>query len=153
VLLQVVDLGIDARKPLTTKQVGEVAHWRTRVEDLLPSRLVPRPAGQTRHQSDQSSRQFGAVLPSSGTARQWFCWTRPKRASHCRRRVRGLVATPARCVPKRRPPPDGSRPDPSIIGPPCHRLNRGGDRRLNRALHMAVVMELTRLRGHSDLER
>lgn len=30
-LLRVVDLGIDARKPLTAKQVSEVARWRTRV--------------------------------------------------------------------------------------------------------------------------
>ncbi len=33
-LLRVADLGIDARKPLTARQVSEVARWRTRVEDL-----------------------------------------------------------------------------------------------------------------------
>ena len=33
-LLRVVDLGIDARKPLTPTQVAEVARWRTRSEDL-----------------------------------------------------------------------------------------------------------------------
>jgi hypothetical protein len=33
-LLRVAALGIDARKPLTTNQIGEVARWRTRVEDL-----------------------------------------------------------------------------------------------------------------------
>lgn len=33
-LLRVLDLGIDARKPLTSKQVGEASKWRTRVEDV-----------------------------------------------------------------------------------------------------------------------
>ncbi|MGZ4532861.1 MAG: IS110 family transposase, partial [Mycobacteriaceae bacterium] len=33
-LLRVVDLGIDTRKPLTSKQVREVSRWRTRDEDL-----------------------------------------------------------------------------------------------------------------------
>ncbi len=33
-VLRVVDLGIDARKPLTAKQVREVARWRSRAEDL-----------------------------------------------------------------------------------------------------------------------
>ena len=33
-LLRVVDPGIDARKPLTSKQVREVSRWRTREEDL-----------------------------------------------------------------------------------------------------------------------
>ena len=33
-LLRVVDLGIDARKPLISKQVREVSRWRTRDEDL-----------------------------------------------------------------------------------------------------------------------
>jgi transposase len=33
-LLRVAAPGIDARKPLTTSQIGEVARWRARVEDL-----------------------------------------------------------------------------------------------------------------------
>ncbi len=33
-LLRMAILGIDARKPLTASKIGEVARWRTRVEDL-----------------------------------------------------------------------------------------------------------------------
>lgn len=48
-LLRVVDLGIDARKPLTGQQIREVAAWRTRsreVADTSPRRrLAPRPSG------------------------------------------------------------------------------------------------------------
>ena len=33
-LLRVVDLGLDARKPLTTSQVGEIVPWRSRTEDI-----------------------------------------------------------------------------------------------------------------------
>ena len=33
-LLRVLDLGIDARKPLTSKQIAEIAKWRTRTEDI-----------------------------------------------------------------------------------------------------------------------
>lgn len=41
-LLRVVDLGIDARKPLTAKQINEVARWRARAEELALPRPVPR---------------------------------------------------------------------------------------------------------------
>lgn len=34
-LLRVVALGVDARKPLTGKQVIEVAHWRSRAEPIV----------------------------------------------------------------------------------------------------------------------
>lgn len=33
-LLRVLNLGIDARKPLTGKQITEVVKWRTRTEDI-----------------------------------------------------------------------------------------------------------------------
>ena len=33
-LLRVLYLGIDARKPLTSKQIAEIAKWRTRTEDI-----------------------------------------------------------------------------------------------------------------------
>ncbi len=36
-LLRMTTLGIDARKPLTARQIGEAARWRTRAEDLATS--------------------------------------------------------------------------------------------------------------------
>jgi hypothetical protein len=43
-LLRVVDLGIDARRPLTGKQIAEISRWRTRTEAIeLPRRCQPHP--------------------------------------------------------------------------------------------------------------
>ena len=36
-LLRILDLGTDARRPLTNTQITEVASWRNRVADLAPS--------------------------------------------------------------------------------------------------------------------
>ncbi|MFF2489009.1 transposase [Microbacterium sp. NPDC058062] len=33
-LLRTVDLGVDARRPLSARQIADVTRWRTRVEDL-----------------------------------------------------------------------------------------------------------------------
>ncbi|KBZ57139.1 hypothetical protein K875_05657 [Mycobacterium [tuberculosis] TKK-01-0051] len=44
-LLRTAVLGIDARKPLTASQIGEVARWRTRAEDLATTPLAPRQSG------------------------------------------------------------------------------------------------------------
>jgi transposase len=36
-LLRILDLGIDARKPLAASQISEVSRWRTCAEDLAPA--------------------------------------------------------------------------------------------------------------------
>lgn len=52
-LLRVTDLGIDARKPLSARQVSEVAHWRARAEALAVANRSHRgrPASQTRQRT------------------------------------------------------------------------------------------------------
>ena len=147
-LLRVVDLGIDARKPLTARQVGEVARWRRRGEDLATAtardeavRLARRvvdldeeiAANQARITALIRDSKAAVLLEKIGigpvtVAVVYAAW------SHSRRvRSEAAFATLA-----------GVSPIPASSGNTTrHRLNRGGDRRLNRALHMAVVTRMT----------
>jgi transposase len=147
-LLRVVDLGVDARKPLTTRQVTEVARWRTRVEDLalataraeavrLAKRVVDLggelAANQARITDLIRSSKAAVLLDKNGigpvtVAVVLAAW------SHSGR-VRSEAAFAALA---------GVNPIPASSGNTTrHRLNRGGDRRLNRALHMAVITRMT----------
>jgi transposase len=147
-LLRVVDLGIDARKPLTSKQVLEVSRWRTRDEDLgaataraetvrLAKRVVE--AGEDLKSNATSMtvllrQSLAAVLlEKTGigpvtAAIALTAWSHPGR-------VRSEAAFA--CL-------AGVNPIPASSGNTTrHRLNRGGDRRLNRALHMATIVRMT----------
>ena len=147
-LLRVADLGVDARKPLTARQVGEVARWRTRVEDLATAtargeavRLAKRvtdldselTANQSRLTELIRDSKAAVLLDKIGigpvtVAIVYAAW------SHSGR-VRSEAAFAALA---------GVNPIPASSGNTTrHRLNRGGDRRLNRALHMAVITRMT----------
>ncbi len=147
-LVRVVDLGIDARKPLTAKQIAEVARWRTRGEDLavatarteairLGKRVVDLAGEITANQARITAliRQSRAavLLDKIGigpvtVAIVYAAWSHPGR-------VRSEAAFAALA---------GVNPIPASSGNTTrHRLNRGGDRRLNRALHMAVITRMT----------
>lgn len=147
-LLRVVDLGIDARKPLTTKQVGEVARWRARAEALATAvaraeaiRLARRVAGldeelkanQTQLTDLIRSSKAATLLDKPGigpvtVAVVLAAWSHPGR-------IRSEAAFAALA---------GVSPIPASSGNTTRRrLNRGGDRRLNRALHMAVITRMT----------
>ena len=148
-LLRVADLGIDARKPLTVSQIGEVARWRTRSEDLatltaraesvrLAKRVVAlnEDLAVNHNQMTVLIRESKAaeLLDRTGigpvtVAVVYAAW------SHVGR-VRSEAAFAALA---------GVNPIPASSGNTTrHRLNRGGDRRLNRALHMAVITRMTR---------
>lgn len=147
-LVRVVDLGIDARKPLTAKQVGEVARWRARAEDLatvtaraeavrLAKRVTDLDEELTANQTQMTDLIRGSkaapLLNKTGigpvtAAVVVAAW------SHAGR-VRSEAAFAALA---------GVNPIPASSGNTTrHRLNRGGDRRLNRALHMAVITRMT----------
>ncbi len=147
-LLRVVDLGIDARKPLTARQISEVARWRTRVEDLavavaraeavrLAKRIADLDAELTANQAQMTrlirDSKAAVLLDKTGigpvtVAVVLAAW------SHSGR-VRSEAAFAALA---------GVSPIPASSGNTTrHRLNRGGDRRLNRALHMAVITRMT----------
>lgn len=146
-LLRIVDLGIDARKPLTTKQINEISRWRNRAEDLATAtaraealRLARRvvtldgelAANHQRIQSLVQATPAAELLERTGVgpviaAIAISTWSHPGR-------VRSEAAFA--CL-------AGVNPIPASSGNTTrHRLNRGGDRRLNRALHMAVVTRM-----------
>jgi len=151
-LVRVADLGIDARRPLTGKQITEVSKWRTRAEELglataraeavrlakrvvaLEEELAANQASLTALISQSPAR---GLLEKNGigpvtAAIALTAW------SH-QGRVRSEAAFASLA---------GVNPIPASSGNTVrHRLNRGGDRRLNRALHMATV---TRMRMDPD---
>jgi transposase len=147
-LLRVIDLSIDARKPLTARQVSEVARWRTRSEDLATAtaraeaiRLAKRIVELDEEIVANRARITGLIRDSKAAvlldkigigpvtvAIVYAAW------SHSGR-VRSEAAFAALA---------GVNPIPASSGNTTrHRLNRGGDRRLNRALHMAVITRMT----------
>jgi transposase len=147
VLLRAIDLGIDARKPLTDTQTTEISHWRARDEELALSTAraeAVRPAkrittldaelkdNHTRTTELLESSPAAPLLEETGigtvtAAVVYTAW------SHLGR-VRSEAAFAALA---------GVNPIPASSGNTVrHRLNRGGDRRLNSALHMATVVRM-----------
>src|SRR5690625_483827 len=146
-LLRTADLGLDVRRPLTSGQIVEVAAWRSRSETLalstaraeacrLAKRIRVLDAELAENSSDlektlQQSKA-GPLLDLAGVgpvtaAVAYSAW------SH-RGRLRDEAAFAALA---------GVSPIPASSGNTTrHRLNRGGDRRLNRALHMATVTRM-----------
>lgn len=147
-LLRTATLGIDARKPLTTSQIGEVARRLSRAEDLatitaraeavrLAKRVVDLSEQLAANQAQMidliHASKAAALLDKTGigpvtAAVVYTAW------SHAGR-VRSEAAFAALA---------GVNPIPASSGNTIrHRLNRGGDRRPNRALHMAVITRVT----------
>ena len=146
-LLRSVDLDIDARHALTLDQITTVAHWRTRREEQSAStarieatRLAKRITTLNIELKDNHVRIIemlkatpaAALLEETGigpvnAAVVYTVWSHPGR-------VRSEAAFAALA---------GVNPIPASSGNTVrHRLNRGGDRRLNSALHMAVVVRM-----------
>jgi transposase len=147
-LLRVANLGVDARRPLTVSQIGEVARWRTRVEDLATItaraeavRLAKRVVDLNEQLATNHTQMIDLIHASKASALLDKTGIGPVTVaviytawSHAGR-VRSEAAFAALA---------GVNPIPASSGNTVrHRLNRGGDRRLNRALHMAVVTRMT----------
>jgi transposase len=150
-LLRITDLGIDARKALTRKQIDAISTWRSRSEDVTMQtcrqeavRLAKRIRALDAELIDNRKALDSAVgsvapelpeLPGVGSvvaASVLIAWSHPGR-------VRSEAAFAALA---------GTCPIPASSGNTMrHRLNRGGDRRLNRALTTIV---LVRMRTHPD---
>lgn len=147
-LLRAVDLGLDARKPLTATQVAEIARWRARHEDIgittaraeavrLAKRIttlddeLAENTTATSALLDQSPAK--ALLDKTGIGPVTAAVAIAAWSHDGRLRDEAAFASLA-----------GVNPIPASSGNTVrHRLNRGGDRRLNRALHMAVVNRMT----------
>ncbi len=151
-LLRAHDLGIDARGPLTTTQTRTINAWRTRDEPLVQQiarteaiRLAARILELDQQLKDNNKTLHALVTehapdllnePGIGpytAAVILTAWSYPGR-------IRSEAAF-ARLA--------GTAPIPASSGNHAdhHRLDRGGDRRLNRALHIAT---LVRMRQHDE---
>jgi transposase len=149
-LLRTIDLGIDTRKALSHSQFKVVAAWRDRREDSVVRtcrqeaiRLAKRIAALDGELVDNRKALDAAVeevapelceLPGVGSvvaACVLTAWSHPGR-------VRSEAAFAALA---------GTCPIPASSGNTLrHRLNRSGDRRLNRALTTVVIV---RMRTHA----
>lgn len=147
-LLRGSELGIDARHALTGKQITAVAGWRTRTDELaiataraeavrLAKRITVLDAELAGNQANLRAlikdSKAAPLLDKTGigpvtAAVVLTVWSHPGRV-----RSEAAFASLA-----------GVNPIPASSGNTVrHRLNRGGDRRLNRALHMAVITRMT----------
>lgn len=145
-LLRTHALGIDARKRLTKAQIQTVAAWRPRREGLGQAtaraeavRLAQR-IGQLDQELKDNQQRLGALVaehapalldkPGIGpvtAATVLRVWSHPGRI-----RSEAAFAQIA-----------GACPIPASSGKTCrHRLNRGGDRQLNQALHTIVLARI-----------
>lgn len=147
-LLRGHDLGLDARSSLTSTQIKEVAGWRTRVSETVGTATARARAVRLarriidldvelrdnhRQLKELVQDQAPVLLEQQGVgpvvaAVVLATWSHPGR-------IKSAAAFSAIA---------GVAPIPASSGnTQRHRLNRGGDRRLNRALHTIV---LTRMR-------
>lgn len=144
--LRVHDLGIDARKALTLTQIRTIAGWRARAEDEATAMLREVAIDQaktilaldlrlksnlaqleklTLEHAPELRAMFG-VGPVAA-AKVVAAWSHPGRVHS--EAAFAMIA--------------GAAPIPASSGnTDRHRLNRGGDRQLNRALHNIVTTRL-----------
>lgn len=147
-LVRTNDLGIDARRKLTPPQIEEVSRWREREEELALSIARAEAVRLAKHildldeQLKSNEQKLDELVKVSEAAplleEKGF---RAVTAAKClvawshEGRVRSEAAFA--CL-------AGVNPIPASSGNTVrHRLNRGGDRRLNSALHMAAITRMT----------
>jgi len=144
--VRTVDLGVDARRPLTARQITMIAAWRDRDEEATTAtcrREAVRLARRVRTLDEDLARSRADIteliaqdtpqlLELSGVgavvaASVLIAWSHPGRV-----RSEAAMASPA-----------GTCPIPASSGNTVrHRLNRGGDRRLNRALTTITIVRM-----------
>lgn len=151
-LLRTNDLGIDARGPLTAAQIGQASRWQHRTEPLalatargeavrLARRILELEDALTVNHARLSelitASPAAPLLEETGigaytAAVVITAWSHPGR-------VRNDAAFAALA---------GVNPIPASSGNTTrHRLNRGGDRRLNKALHYIAITRMSRHPG------
>lgn len=152
-LVRTHELGIDARRKLTATQISTMAAWRTRAGERIDLAVA-------RAQAVRLARRLldlGSDLKANERQlRELVTTTRPDLLEH-----RGVGAISAATVLVAWSHPGrvhseaafaaiaGTAPIPASSGNTTrHRLNPGGDRRLNRALH-TIVMTRTRTDPHT----
>lgn len=152
-LLRVHDLGVDARTPLTAAQIAEAAHWRAHREPLADqvaraeaTRLTNRIHALDGELADNTTRLRELVQISQAAPLLDKIGIGPVTAATCLAawshagRVHSEAAFASLA---------GVNPIPASSGNTTgrYRLNRGGDRRLNRVLYFVAI---TRMTHHPD---
>ncbi|WP_017611538.1 transposase, partial [Nocardiopsis xinjiangensis] len=153
-LLRTHALGLDARKALTTAQIKTVAAWRPRQEELGAAtaraqavRYAQR-IGQLDQELKDNQQRLSALVSEQAPALLEMFGVGPATAatvltvwSHTGRiRSEGAFAQIA-----------GACPIPASSGNTIrHRLNRGGDRQLNQALHTIVLTRMSKDQATRD---
>lgn len=153
-LLRSNDLGMDARKALGKTQIAEVSQWRRRNEELSVSVARAEAVRLAKHaidldeQLEANEKQLAELVAVSeaaplleetgfaaiSAAKCLAAWSH-----HGRVRTEAEFASLA-----------GVNPIPASSGNTVrYRLNRGGDRALNSALHMVAVSKM----GHDEETR
>lgn len=146
-LLRITDLGLDVRRPLGARRIAEVARWRTRDEHIAAAtarteaiRLAKRILELDAELDQNMARISELVQASPATellhktgigpvtaARTLVAWSHPGRVTN-----EAAFAALA-----------GVNPIPASSGNTTrHRLNRGGDRQLNRALNVIAMVRM-----------
>lgn len=151
-LVRRTDLGIDARRKLSLTTIRTISKWRHRPTDTLDIRVarteasrLARTITEFRTQLAQNEAELRKIVTTTApallteygigpvsAATIYAAWSHPGRV-----RSEAAFARLAGVAPK--PISSGNRTR--------HRLDRGGDRRLNAALHRIV---LTRWRSHPE---
>jgi hypothetical protein len=147
-LLRSNNLGMDARKALGKSQISQIAKWRTRNEELSISVARAEAVRLAKHAIDLEEQlrsneqqltelvqvsEAAPLLEETGfkaisAAKCLAAWSH-----HGRIRTEAEFASLA-----------GVNPLPASSGNTIrHRLNRGGDRALNSALHMVAISKMT----------
>ena len=146
-LVRFLDLGIDGRRPLTGAQIITISTWRTRSENVglataraeavrLAKRIVALD-GELKENTETTTELLHrsparVLLDKPGIGPVTAAVALAAWSHHGRLRSEAAFASLA-----------GVNPIPASSGNTVrHRLNRGGDRRLNQALHMAVVVRM-----------
>ena len=142
------ELGIDARRALTGTQIEEVSRWRAREEELSLSIARTEAVRLAKHileldeQLTANQKQLDELIKASEAApllqEKGF---RAISAAKCLTAWshEGRVGTEAAFASLA-----GVNPIPASSGNTVrHRLNRGGDRSLNSALHMVAITRMT----------
>lgn len=146
-LLSVLDLGKDARRPPISGQLNEVGKWRSHTEAI--EMVLARRGGSARQacpgrrsgarRERQDEHVAAQVEAGPRPARQAWDWPSDRDRCHggvVARRTHALGGSFATLA--------GVCPMPAPSGTTVrHRLNCGGDRRPNEALHVAVIVRMT----------
>lgn len=147
-LVRANDLGLDARRALTGPQIEEVSRWRDREEELSLSIARTEAVRLAKHvleldeQLKTNEKQLDELIKASeaapllqekgfraiSAAKCLTAWSHDGRVGN-----EAAFASLA-----------GVNPIPASSGNTVrHRLNRGGDRSLNSALHMVAITRMT----------